>query len=71
MEEGLKRQLRRIDVFNLLMTGLRKELLEKNLLRHDATEGKLTIFSETPNRAREALILHHPAERSADIQTIR
>lgn len=71
LEEGLKRQLRRIDVFNLLMTGLRKELLEKNLLRHDATEGKLTIFSETPNRAREALILHHPAERSADIQTIR
>lgn len=71
LEEGLKRQLRRVDVFNLLMTGLRKELLEKNLLRHDATEGKLTIFSETPNRAREALILHHPAERSADIQTIR
>ena len=71
LEENLKRELHRIDVFDLVVTGLRKELVEKNLLRHDATEGSLTIFSETPNRAREALILHHPAERSADIQTIR
>lgn len=71
MEHRLSRKLHRIDVFDLIISSLRAELLEKNLLRHDATHGKLTIFSETPNRAREALKLHHPAERSAEILTIR
>ncbi|MDD7363798.1 MAG: GNAT family N-acetyltransferase [Peptoniphilus sp.] len=70
-EEQLMRQLQCVDIFDLVVSALRRELVEQNLLRHEASKGKLTIFSETPNRAREALMLHHPAERSAEIQTIR
>lgn len=71
MEETLARKLTKIDVFDLFVTGLRRDLLEKNYLRHDATEGQLRIFSETPDRARAELARVHPAEMSAKIETIR
>lgn len=71
LEETLARKLTKIDVFDLFVTGLRRDLLEKNYLRHDATEGQLHIFSETPDRARAELARVHPAEMSAKIETIR
>ena len=71
LEHSLVRNLNKIDVFDLLITGLRRDLLDKNLLRHDATPGVLKIFSETPDRARAELRRLHPAEMSADVETIR
>lgn len=71
LEHSLVRNLNKIDVFDLLITGLRRDLLDKNLLRHDATPGVLKIFSETPARARAELRRLHPAEMSADVETIR
>lgn len=71
LEETLARKLAKIDVFDLFITGLRKDLLRSNRLRHDATPGQLVIFSETPDRARAELKRVHPAEQSAKIETIR
>ena len=71
LEETLARKLAKIDVFDLFVTGLRKDLLESNRLRHDATPGQLVIFSETPDRARAELVRIHPAEMSAKVETIR
>ena len=71
LEETLARKLAKIDVFDLFITGLRKDLLQSNRLRHDATPGQLVIFSETPDRARAELKRVHHAEKSAKIETIR
>lgn len=71
LEETLARKLAKIDVFDLFITGLRKDLLALNRLRHEASPGQLVIFSETPDRARAELVRVHPAEMSAKIETIR
>lgn len=71
LEETLARKLAKIDVFDLFITGLRKDLLDTNRLRHEASPGQLLIFSETPDRARAELVRVHPAEMSAKIETIR
>ncbi|MDY3118807.1 MAG: GNAT family N-acetyltransferase [Peptoniphilus sp.] len=71
LEQTLTRNLTKIDVFDLFVVDLRRDLLKKNLLRHETTPGTLRIFTETPDRARAELKRLHPAEMSAAIDTLR